>query len=199
MTRRLTLATLATALLGALAPSPAPAKGPIQASLEGPGLETPLPFAWTHGGAAHDPRRAPFEHVALATGLLTAVFADASVERFDAASRGLRLARPQGDLGPKYTLTHRFEGPRSMEIVQDVYPYAEPRPVLFIAPRSWFVAGPGLRHALVDAGLPPDRPSREHDLLWAFAPVLAAIVATLLGGALAVRRRPGASGAQASA
>jgi hypothetical protein len=196
---RLSLAALVTALLGALVPSPASAKGPIEASLEGPGLEAPLPFGWTHGGADDDPRRAPFEHVALATGLLTAVFADASVERFDTASRSLRLARPQGDLGPKYTLTHRFEGPGGMEIVQDVYPYAEPRPVLFIAPRSWFVAAPELRQALVEAGLPPDRPSREHDLLWAFAPVLAAMVAALLGGALAMRRRPGASGAQASA
>jgi hypothetical protein len=196
MTRRLTLATLATALLGALASFPAPAKGPIEASLEGRGLEAPLPFAWPHGAAPDDPRRAPFEHVALATGLLTAVFADASMETFDAASQGLRLEPPPGDLGPKYTLTHLFRGPGGREIVQDVYPYAEPSPVLFIAPRSWFVAGPGLRQALVEAGLPRDARGGE-DPWWPLGVGLAALAAGVL--MLARRRRPRARGAQASA
>ena len=145
-----------------------------------------------HGGATDDPRRAPFEHVALVTGLLTAVFADASVETFDAAARGLRLEPPRRDLGPRYTLTHRFEGPGGLEIVQDVYPYAEPRPVLFVAPRSWFVAGPGLREALVEAGLPPKPGSRSDDGPWSPAVRLATLGAALAAGvlALAVRRRP---------
>ena len=192
---------LATALLGALLPSLATAKGPIEASLEGPGLEAPLAFGWTYGDADDDPRRAPFEHVALATGLLTAVFADASVQTFDAAARGLRLEPPRGDLGPRYTLTHRFEGPGGVEIVQDVYPYAEPRPVLFVAPRSWFVAGARLRQALVEAGLPPNRGSRSDDGLWSPRVGLAALGAVLVAGvlALAVRRRPRTGGAQASA
>jgi hypothetical protein len=196
VTRQLTLATLATALLGALVPALAPAKGPIEASLEGPGLEVALPFGWTHDGTADDLRRAPFEHVALATGLLTAVFADASVERFDAASRRLRLERPRGDLGPKYTLTHRFEGPGGLEIVQDVYPYAEPGPVLFIAPRSWFVAGPKLRQALVDAGL-PSAARGDGDGRSSLGVGLAALAAGVL--VLAMGRRPRERGAQASA
>ena len=185
---------LAAALLGALLPFLATAKGPIEASLEGPGLEAPLAFGWTYGGAADDPRRAPFEHVALATGLLTAVFADASVETFDAASRRLRLERPKGDLGPRYTLTHRFEGPGGAEIVQDLYPYAEPRPVLFIAPRSWSVAGPGLREALVEAGLPAARGGG--DGRWSLGFGLAALGAALV---LTTSRRPRAGDAQASA
>jgi hypothetical protein len=193
MTRRLTLAILAAALLGALVLSPAPAKGPIEGSLEGPGLEDPLRFAWTHGAGVDDPRRAPFEHVALATGLMTAVFADASVARFDAASRGLRLEPPRGELGPRYTLTHRFEGPGGREIVQHVYPYAKPRPVLFIAPRSWFVARPGLRQALVEAGLPSaDRGEGP----WSLGVGLAALGAALAAGAVLRSLRVG--GARAS-
>lgn len=98
MLRQLTVAILAIALLGALVPPLAPAKGSIEASLNGPGLEVPLPFAWTHGGVADDPRRGPFEHVALATGF-PVVFAHASMETFDAASRRLRLERRAGTSG----------------------------------------------------------------------------------------------------
>jgi hypothetical protein len=200
MNRRLPPTLLIAALVAALAPAAAPAKGPVEAALEGPGLEAPVPFGWMHGGADDDPRRAPFEHVALATGLLTAVFADASAERFEAASRGLRLVPPPGDLGPKYTLTHRFEGPGGVEVVQDVYPYAEPRPVLFIAPRSWFVAGAGLRQALVGAGLPPDSGSGDDDGPWSPGMWLAALGALAAAAvALATRRRPRTDGAQASA
>jgi hypothetical protein len=149
-----------------------------------------------HGGAADDPRRAPFEHVALATGLLTSVFADASMQRFDAASRRLRLERPQGDLGPRYTLTHRFEGPGGVEIVQDLFPYAEPGgPVLFIAPRSWFVAGPGLRESLVEAGLPAATRGGGAGR-WSLGLGLAALGAALV---LTMWGCPHAGGAQASA
>jgi hypothetical protein len=131
---------------------------------------------------------------------MTAVFADASLERFDAANRRLRGTRPEGDLGPKYTLTYRFAGPGGGdEIVQDAYPYAEPLPVLFLAPRGWFVAGAGLRQALVEAGLPPTPGSRGGERPWSPGVGLAALGAALAACALAIRRRRGTGGAQAEA
>jgi hypothetical protein len=92
---------VAAALGSLLAVPTAQAKGPLEASLEGPGLDRPVRFEWTYGSAPGDPRRAPIEHLALATGLFTGVFADASPETFDVASRALRLRPPRGDLGPR--------------------------------------------------------------------------------------------------
>ena len=185
-------------LVAALASETASAKGPLEATLEGPGIHSPVAFALRYEAAADDPRRAPLEHLALVTGRFSAVFAGTSLETFDAASRALRLKPPPGDLGPRYALTYRLEGPGGgEEIVQHVYPYAEPRPVLFIAPRSWFVAGAGLRQAFVEAGLPPDPGSSGDDGPWSPGVALAALGAALTAGALALatRRRPRTSGA----
>ena len=186
----------AAALVGLLAPTGASAKGPIEASLAGPGLDAPVLVALAYEGPADDPRRAPLEHLALATGRMTAVLTGASLESFEAATRRLRVARPTGDLGPRFTLTYRFEGPGGGdEIVQDVYPYAEPRPVTYLAPDqllhtqgSWFVADEGLEHALVEAGLPPASSGGGGGFVWAALALLAA-------GAAAARlgtRRAGA-------
>jgi hypothetical protein len=116
------------------------------------------------------------------------VFADARPETFDAASSALRLRPPRGDLGPRYTLTYRLEAPGSDdEIVQELYPYADPRPVTYLAPGqvvnaggSWFVAHEDLREALVADGLPSDPPGTEAERRWPIPVAIAFCVAAAL-------------------
>jgi hypothetical protein len=199
--KRRALVFIAAALATELVTPPVSAKGPIEALLQGPGLDTSLRFELPYHSAADDPRRAPLEHLALATGYFTAVFSGVPADSYDAASRALRVEPPPSDLGPRYTLTYRLEGPAGGErIVQDVYPFAEPRPLTYVAPSqvanqlgSWFVALPGLKHALVDAGL-PQNPQSGHDgspSPRTLVGVLGAIAVALgLGGTgLAVARR----------
>ncbi len=188
--RRVALATTAVALAALLTPAATLAKGPLEAALEGPGLDEPVRFIWTYSDAGDDARRAPIEHLALATGYFTAIFADASQETFDAASNALRARRPRGDLGPRYTLTYRLEGPGlDHGIVQDVYPYAKPRPVTYVPPSqypnilgSWFVADESLTTALVRAGLPRHAPASDGSVhvRWAVIGSLAAFAAMLI-------------------
>ena len=79
--------------------------------------------------------------------------------------------RPQGDLGPKYTITYTVPGPNNeaWKIRQDVYPYATPAPVTYMPPGQeifetqgtrggWFQAEPQLKDTLVAAGLPETAP-----------------------------------------
>jgi hypothetical protein len=85
---------------------------------------------------------------------------------FRPESNPLPTKRPPGDLGPKYTITYTVPGPSNevFKIRQDVYPYADPAPVVHTAPGQkiyasetpggWFQAGPELKETLVSAGLP---------------------------------------------
>ena len=192
--KRRALAALAATLVALLAPATAPGKGPLEASLEGPGLDAPIRVPLTYHGARDDPRRGPLEHIALATGLFalatglfTAVFADASIDDFEAASRALRIRPPAGDLGSRYTLTYRLEGPGSEEeIVQFVYPHAEPRPLTYLAPGSWFIADPGLEDALLEVGLPGARAESGRSTIYG---ALAAIAIAIAAGLVSIRVR----------
>jgi hypothetical protein len=200
----------------ALLPAGGLAKGGIEATLDGPGLAEPIGYGWTDTSAEDDPARAPIEHLALASGFFTFVFADASVETYDRASRALRLRPPPGALGPRYTLTYRLWSPTGEdEIVQDVYPYAEPRPLTYIAPGqpangsaletggNWFVAVPELERALLLAGLPPNRPARSESFSWVVGLGLAGAAALSVAAALRARGRnrsrvPGVQAASSS-
>jgi hypothetical protein len=194
-------ATLAAVLIAALLPSLGVAKGPVEATLDGPGLAAPIEFGgWTEA----DPWRAPIEPLATAAGFFPAAFGGDS---------GLLASkRPAGDLGPRYTLTYGLGGPEDGEerIVQDVYPYAKPRPVTYMAPDQpfygtmstrggWFVAtspfAPPLDYVLREAGLPRDPPTGRDPgtFPWTIAAGLAALATTLGLAALTVlllRRRP---------
>lgn len=204
--RPLLLCVPVLALALALAP-PALAKGPLEASLEGPGLEAPLQFGgWTDPGATEDPGRAPLGRLAEAAGFFPASFGQSTV--------GPILAkRPKGDLGPRYTLTYGLGGPEGDEerIVQDVYPYARPHPVTYMAPGQpfyetmrtrggWFVAtspnAPPLDYILRDAGLPRHPPAEFNPATvpWTLVEWSALGASLLLGalvGVLLVRRRGG--------
>ena len=188
MRRLLILATLA--VVAALAASaPVAAKGPSTASLSGPGLDRALPVQGDGEGGAGT----PLGSLVMLGGYFPQVFATTP----DPTVR----ARPSGDLGPRYLVVYRVPGPSSGlgTLVQDVYPYAKPSPVTYMRPGQrvwsgmrtrggWFVAGPGLKAALVAAGLPKSAPpasAASFPWAWTLAGV-AAVVALLV---LAWRRR----------
>jgi hypothetical protein len=115
--------------------------------------------------------------------------------------------RPKGELGPKYTITYTVPGPDndSVRLRQDLYPYAEPSPVTYMAPHQrffmgmtthggWFRADPRLKDTLVAAGLPtvpPAGSSGDSFFSTAAFGALAAATALLAVAAVAIvlRRR----------
>ena len=140
---------LALIVLVALAlPASAFAKGPSAASIAGSGLTT-IRIAGAEGSATR------FWRFVEAAGFFEAAY-------------GPRLPKtqPEGDLGPRYTITWKV--PSSNRLYQDVYPYAEPYPVTYMSPdqtiyRSkvkggWFVGGAKLKKALALIGVPTEAP-----------------------------------------
>jgi hypothetical protein len=118
--------------------------------------------------------------------------------------------RPQGDLGPKYTVAYTVPGPSNgtFTITQDVYPYATSGPVTYLAPGQpifdmqtpggWFQAGPDLKETLVAAGLPETAAAgSSDDTSFPTTTVSLLAFALLLVGATAVllrrRARPAAA------
>jgi hypothetical protein len=200
--KRHVLAALAASLATVLAPSLALAKGPIEATIDGPGLGSPLTFGgeWSEDAmAAHQ----PLMQLAEAAGFFPAVFSR--------EPNPMLSERPKGDLGPRYVIEYRVPGPGDEEwqIVQDLYPYATPNPVTYTAPgqsvfetRSqggWFVAavssGRPLEAILIEAGLPRNPPGEGDGspIPWTLVGALVAVAAAIgLGAAtvVAVRRRP---------
>ena len=140
---------LALIVLVALAlPATAFAKGPSAASIAGSGLTT-IRIAGAEGSATR------FWRFVEAAGFFEAAY-------------GPRLPKtqPDGDLGPRYTITWKV--PSSNRLYQDVYPYAEPYPVTYMSPEQtiygskvkggWFVGGVKLKKALALIGVPTEAP-----------------------------------------
>lgn len=140
---------LALIVLVALAlPASAFAKGPAAGSIAGSGLTT-IRIAGAEGSATR------FWRFVEAAGFFEAAY-------------GPRLPKtqPEGDLGPRYTITWKV--PSSNRLYQDVYPYAQPYPVTYMSPdqtiyRSkvkggWFVGGAKLKKALALIGVPTEAP-----------------------------------------
>ena len=140
---------LALIVLVALAlPASAFAKGPSAASIAGSGLTT-IRIAGAEGSATR------FWRFVEAAGFFEAAY-------------GPRLPKtqPEGDLGPRYTITWKV--PSSNRLYQDVYPYAQPYPVTYMSPDQtiygskvkggWFVGGAKLKKALALIGVPTEAP-----------------------------------------
>jgi len=129
-------------------PASALAKGPSAASIAGSGLTT-IRIAGAEGSATR------FWRFVEAAGFFEAAY-------------GPRLPKtqPEGDLGPRYTITWKV--PSSNRLYQDVYPYAEPYPVTYMSPEQtiygskvkggWFVGGVKLKKALALIGVPTEAP-----------------------------------------
>ena len=167
MNRRTLVAGL---VLGALvAPPSALAKGPISATISGPGGgDGSGGGGISIGGDGEGGNSTPLGRLVESAGFFPAAFGQTP----DPTS----AQRPAGDLGPKYVIRYRVPGPNNDEatIVQDVYPYAERGAVTYTKPGQpfftterthggWFTGGDELQQVLVDSGLPASAPSGGSD------------------------------------
>ena len=191
---------LALIVLVALAlPATAAGKGPSKALIVGPG--TTIRISGAEGSST------PFWRLVEATGWFEAAWGSPS---------HLPQAKPQAELGPRYTIT--WTVPSSNKLEQDVYPYAKPYPVTYM-PRGqklygtpvkggWFVGGVKLRKTLTRACVsaqapapqpppaparhPPTQPASDSGLsafdIGAIAAGALILIATLVFGARALRR-----------
>jgi MYXO-CTERM domain-containing protein len=185
-----TLVLLAVAALAL--PVAAQAKGPSAASIDGPG---------TGGGISisgdGESSGTQLGNLAMQAGLPDALF--------QSVPNPMQASRPKGDLGPKYTITWTLPGPsgRTDYVKQDVYPYADP-PVTYVKPGvkffddmeargGWYVAGPALKDALVNAGLPktaPATPTSDDSVFsTGLLSLFAAVLLLLAAAAFVLRRR----------
>ena len=141
---------LVLAVVGLAVPGGALAKGPSAATMDGPGGGS-ITFGGDEGSGL-------LGQLTEQGGFFPSVFRQQPDPMLD--------ARPKGDLGPKYTITYTVPGPNDevWTLRQDVYPYAAPGPVTYMAPGQsvfsettrggWFRGGPELKETLVSAGLP---------------------------------------------
>jgi hypothetical protein len=154
--RKLLLIAAAAALA---LPAAAAAKGAESASISGPGLKQPLQFT----GDSEMGQGTPLGMLSMAGGYFAQMFRQAPDPRL--------RAKPRGVLGPRYTVTYRVPGPNGQRFVirQDLYPYAKPAPVTYMAPGQRFFDGRrslggwvrgslALRQMLVKNGLPSSPP-----------------------------------------
>jgi hypothetical protein len=147
MRRLILLLALATLVV----PATALGKGPSAATMEGPGGGGGITFSGDEGSG-------PLGNLTQQSGWFAAVFGQ--------EPNPMLATRPKGDLGPRYTVTYTVptDMNRTVTIRQDIYPYASPGPVTYLAPGQpifdlqtrggWFQAGPDLKETLVAAGLP---------------------------------------------
>jgi len=188
------LVPFAVTLVVLALPEASLAKGASEATIVGPGLDNPISLA-----GEDQPAGEQLMQLAETAGFFPAVFVRSPDPMLD--------ERPASDLGPKYTITYVMPGPNNEvdHLVQDVYPYAEPDPVTYVAPGQpffgtertrggWFVATSLLKDNLVAAGLPRTPPGDGDGpgFPWMLAGVLSALVVAVVVGALsAVRIRRG--------
>jgi hypothetical protein len=199
--RRLALAALAAGLGALLLPAVALAKGASEATIVGPGLDDPITLAGEGSAGGQE-----LMYLAEAAGFFPAVFVRIPDPMLD--------EQPEGELGPRYTITYTMPGPKGEDrIVQQLYPFAKPSAVTYVAPGQsffgtektrggWFVAGPTMNDHLFAAGLPREAPvvDRGDRFPWTVVSAIAALavaVALAVGGILALRQRARTATAQA--
>ena len=148
---------LTIALLTSLAlPSLVAAKGPATATIRGPGIS----------GIRHlsgDSEGGPGSRL----GALT-MEGGFFPEVFGQVPDPTRASRPQGNLGPRYSIRYEMPGPSGGAFLrQDFYPYASPAPLTYMKPGQtfwggqrthggWFTADSSLPRKL---GLPAQAPA----------------------------------------
>jgi LPXTG-motif cell wall-anchored protein len=186
MTRfSLTLAALAAALL---IPATALAKGPSAASISGPGLGKTLKISGDGETAG-----STLGQLTMAAGFFAVVFEQQPDSRLP--------GRPEGKLGPKYTIRYLVPGPNSatFHLTQDLYPYATGGAVTymkpsqkifdFTTPGGWFRGGSALKQTLVQKGLPARAPQASSSDGSLALLIGAPVVLLLAGGAAFFARR----------
>lgn len=195
--RKLVVALVCAALV---LPAAAHGKGASEAKIEGDGLAGGSVTVTSDGGG--DPSAGPrLGRLAEASGFYPGAFAQ--------QPNPMEPSRPQGDLGPRYTVTYTMPGPNNEldELRQEIYPYADGGPVTYMPPKQeffgnmrtrggWFRGYADLKPLLAELGVPATPPSGSTGsrllVSWPAAGVVAALVAAV-GAALVLlaRRRPG--------
>lgn len=207
--RRL-LVVAGVALVTASTVLPAWGKGPVKATLKGPGLEAPLTF----GGGERS--GSDVMMLAESSGLFPALF-------FESPSP-MKKHRPAKRLGTRYTVHYSIPAPAggSATVTQYVYPFAAGGPITYTPPGQpflegeranggsflthggWYRAPSMLKSTLESAGLPstpprvsPEPPTGTPRSIWPVAGlvVLLGIAAT----SAAMRRRRWASSGHGAA
>ena len=139
-------------------PAAASAKGPSEARITGPGLDKPIKISGTETDGS------PIMSLAEAAGFFPAAFGQ---------EPNPLIARPKGDLGPKYVITYEVPGGNfsNFTIRQDLYPYAarsyaltymKPgQPIFDMQTKGGWWTDQRLKGVLVAAGLPKTRARGE--------------------------------------
>jgi len=152
--KRLIVALIA---LGALVVAgSAAAKGPSEAKITGPGLNSAL----TIKGVGEGDTSTDLGLLVNDAGFFPQVFGQ--------SPSPLLRAQPK-DLGRRYTVTYTVPGPTLSTLEQELYPYASGGPVSFMRPGQkfwdsqttvggWYRGTPQLKTMLVRAGLPASPP-----------------------------------------
>lgn len=158
--RSIVVAVLTLILAMVLAAPAAVAKGPASAQITG---VDGAPIDISGGPGSGEPgSRALLGRLAEDAGLWVVGFGE--------DPHRLTAEPPDGDLGPKLTLSWVVPGPTGDDtVVQDLYPYADAGAVTFTRANQpylggateggWYVAGPALAATLVEAGVPAEPPT----------------------------------------
>lgn len=191
--KRLVLALAAGALAAALVPTASLAKGASEATITGPGLGDGINLA-----GEGQPGGMTLMRLAESAGFFPSVF--------ETTPNPMLSKRPKGELGPRYRITYTMPGPNGTisELEQELYPYATPNALSYMKPGQrfwddqrtvggWYIGASTLEDRLLAVGLPKTPPSGGgFDFPWTLVAAFA-LVAGILGTALAtmrIRRRP---------
>jgi hypothetical protein len=149
---------VAAAVVALALPASATAKGPVSASISGPGLNRALAIE----GNGEGPGTA-LGTLASASGFFPQMFGQSPDPTL--------VSRPRATLGPRYTAVYVVPGPNDVQsrVVQYIYPYAKPFALTFMKPGQrfwngrkahggWYRASVRLKAVLVRAGLPASAP-----------------------------------------
>jgi hypothetical protein len=155
------LVFLVAVLAGFTVAATAQAKGPIAATIDGPGTGGGISL----GGNGEPGSGKPLGNLSDQAGLFPAAFGQ--------TPDPMLAGRPRGDLGPRYTITYRLPGPNGKEslIRQHLYPYATGGPLTYTRPGQrffgtestrggWYRGTAALKQTLVEAGLPAQEGGR---------------------------------------
>lgn len=172
-----------------IAPVTALAKGASAASIDGPG--GPIDVGGDPG-AGEPGSGADLDRLASSAGIYAVAFGDTDARMVS--------DRPDGDLGPRHTITWTVPQPDGSDatVVQELYPYAEAGALTHTAGgqmffdgmptrQAWYVGGADLTAVLTDVGLAAQAPAAPSPAPVAIVVVVAAAVA-LVAGALVARR-----------
>ena len=195
------VALLVSSVAALALPAAALAKGPDYALLSGPGINGSIRIDGDGEGGSTD---TPLGALVFQGGYPSQVFGHHPQEPTS-------TTRPPGRLGPRYRISYSVPTPTGRRtIVADVYPFAVPRAVTYMRAGQafyvmhthggWYVAKPGLRRTLLDAGLPGGSEPAGGTNWWRWIAAAAVALAALAAAAafFVLRRRPQSTPAPAA-